>query len=400
MVKGDARRALRDRAKLRAKYALLGVHNIVLFAMAGIDMAAWDALGQSLRPAAGAAARRRAAADPAYNSKGLGILPIERSGEGSGGAGRRRLPRGQAAARPARRVAEDLEALRAVKKAIGPGVTLMVDFNQGAHRRRRDRARPHDRRRRRRALDRGADRAPTISRDAADPAASRTPIQIGENFMGPEQMAQALAAGACDYVMPDARAHRRRHRLDARRGARAGRRDRDVEPPLPRGERHLLARHADLPLARVRGLGEPDPRSSRCTLKDGHRAFPNGPASASPGTRRPWTATRSDVRLGIFRIGRRASRGRSSCRAKRVYANLAASAAKHRERAAIDYYGGASAYARSEARSRRPRRVPAAATAACSAATGCCSTCRTARSSSSATTRSCAPTRWWCRSTR
>ncbi len=31
-----------------------------------------------------------------------------------------------------------------------------------------------------------------------------TPIQIGENFMGPEQMAQALAAGSCDYVMPDA----------------------------------------------------------------------------------------------------------------------------------------------------------------------------------------------------
>jgi mandelate racemase len=32
----------------------------------------------------------------------------------------------------------------------------------------------------------------------------RTPIQLGENFMGPEQMAQALAAGACDYAMPDA----------------------------------------------------------------------------------------------------------------------------------------------------------------------------------------------------
>jgi mandelate racemase len=31
-----------------------------------------------------------------------------------------------------------------------------------------------------------------------------TPIQIGENFMGPEQMAQALAAQACDYAMPDA----------------------------------------------------------------------------------------------------------------------------------------------------------------------------------------------------
>jgi mandelate racemase len=31
-----------------------------------------------------------------------------------------------------------------------------------------------------------------------------TPIQLGENFMGPEQMAQAIAAQACDFVMPDA----------------------------------------------------------------------------------------------------------------------------------------------------------------------------------------------------
>jgi mandelate racemase len=29
------------------------------------------------------------------------------------------------------------------------------------------------------------------------------PLQIGENFDGPEAMAAALAAGACDYVMPD-----------------------------------------------------------------------------------------------------------------------------------------------------------------------------------------------------
>ena len=30
-----------------------------------------------------------------------------------------------------------------------------------------------------------------------------TPIQLGENFYGPEALHQALAAGACDYVMPD-----------------------------------------------------------------------------------------------------------------------------------------------------------------------------------------------------
>ena len=30
------------------------------------------------------------------------------------------------------------------------------------------------------------------------------PVQIGENFNGPQAMIEALAAGACDYVMPDA----------------------------------------------------------------------------------------------------------------------------------------------------------------------------------------------------
>jgi len=29
------------------------------------------------------------------------------------------------------------------------------------------------------------------------------PVQIGENFNGPESMIDALRAGACDYVMPD-----------------------------------------------------------------------------------------------------------------------------------------------------------------------------------------------------
>src|SRR6202008_2367577 len=48
MVKGDEVAPLELERKLRARYTLLGVHNMVLFAMAGIDMAAWDALAQSL----------------------------------------------------------------------------------------------------------------------------------------------------------------------------------------------------------------------------------------------------------------------------------------------------------------------------------------------------------------
>src|SRR5437016_6742907 len=77
IVKGDALAPFDLEKKLRARHALLGVHNIVLFAMSGIDMAAWDALGQALgQPLArllGAAPRPI----PAYNSKGLGILPLK-----------------------------------------------------------------------------------------------------------------------------------------------------------------------------------------------------------------------------------------------------------------------------------------------------------------------------------
>ena len=203
MVRGDALAPLEIERKLRSKYALLGVHNVVLFAMAGIDMAAWDALGQALgQPLArllGGAPRPI----PAYNSKGLGLMEkrklekeaLELVGEGFDAI---KLRLGRAQAR------EDLEALRAVKKAIGPRVTLMVDFNQGL-------SVAEAIRRGRMIDDEGgvfwieepvrADDFAGCARVAREVA---TPIQIGENFMGPEQMQQALAAQACDYVMPDA----------------------------------------------------------------------------------------------------------------------------------------------------------------------------------------------------
>ena len=102
MLKGDEVAPFDLERKLRARYTLLGVHNIVLFAMAGIDMAAWDALGQSLgQPLVrllGAAPRPI----PAYNSKGLGIHRRQGAGEGGGRAGGGRLPRSEAAPGPAR----------------------------------------------------------------------------------------------------------------------------------------------------------------------------------------------------------------------------------------------------------------------------------------------------------
>jgi len=189
--------------KLRAKYTLLGVHNIVLFAMSGIDMAAWDALSQAhgvpLARLLGAAPRPV----PAYNSNGLGILALkdlEREAvalvEEGFRAVKLRLGRADAG--------EDLLAVKGVKRQIGPQIKLMVDFNQAL-------TVAEAIRRGRMIDDEGgvywieepvrADDFAGCARVAREIA---TPVQIGENFMGPEQMAQALAAGACDYAMPDA----------------------------------------------------------------------------------------------------------------------------------------------------------------------------------------------------
>ncbi len=203
LLKGDAVAPFEIEKKLRARYTLLGAHNIVLFAMSAIDMCAWDALGQALEQPVvrllGGAPRPVLA----YNSNGLGIQelkPLAKEAEdlvaGGFSAVKLRLGRPTAAA--------DIEALKAVKKAIGPKVTLMVDFNQALT--------VAEAIRRGRMIDEEGGvlwiEEPIRADDfegcgkVADEVA--TPIQIGENFMGPEQMAQAIAAGCCDYVMPDA----------------------------------------------------------------------------------------------------------------------------------------------------------------------------------------------------
>ncbi|MEW6687465.1 MAG: enolase C-terminal domain-like protein [Pseudomonadota bacterium] len=203
MLEGDAVAPFEIERKLRARYTLLGVHNIVLFAMAGIDMCAWDALGQALGAPVARLLGGALQPVPAYNSKGLGIMPlkplikeaVELVEEGFP-AVKLRLGRPDAKA--------DLEALRAVKKAIGPETALMVDFNQAL-------TVAEALRRGRMIDDEGGVvwieepvRADDFAGCATLAREIKTPIQIGENFMGPEQMAQAIAAGACDYVMPDA----------------------------------------------------------------------------------------------------------------------------------------------------------------------------------------------------
>jgi mandelate racemase len=203
MIAGDPLAPSDIAAKLRRQYTLLGIHNIVLIAMSGLDMAAWDAmaqeLGQPLARVLGGSVRPI----PAYNSKGLGLMRIDALAKEAEslvneGFAAVKLRLGRSSAK------EDLDAVRAVKKAIGPEVALMCDFNQALT--------VTEAIVRGRMLDQEGSlvwieeptRADDFQGNARIATALATPVQLGENFMGPEQMAQALAAGACDYVMPDA----------------------------------------------------------------------------------------------------------------------------------------------------------------------------------------------------
>ena len=98
---------------------------------------------------------------------------------------------------------QDLAVTRAVRKRLPDAIELPVDYNQALT--------VAEAIRRGRALE-GEGVAwleePVRHDDYAGNAtvarALAVPVQIGENFNGPEAMIEALAARACDYVMPDA----------------------------------------------------------------------------------------------------------------------------------------------------------------------------------------------------
>jgi len=171
-------------------------------ALAGIDMAAWDALavarGVPLVGLLGGSAGRLAA----YNSNGLGLIGSAKAFAqaqqlAAPGFGAVKVRLGYADARA------DVEVVRAVKQAIGDGVELMADYNQGLS--------VAEALRRTEALA-GEGLAwieEPVSADDFEGHArirgkSRVPVQMGENWWGPHEMAVCLATGATDLVMPDA----------------------------------------------------------------------------------------------------------------------------------------------------------------------------------------------------
>ncbi len=201
-LKGLAVSPLELDRRLQAQFRLLGAKGVVGMALAGIDMAAWDALarlqGLPLAQALGA----DLTAIPAYNSCGLGMIGAERVAQEA----QVLLTSGFKAIKVRLgypNLETDIEVVHAVKGAVGGDVLLMSDFNQALP--------VPEAVRRIQALD-GEGlcwiEEPTLADNYEGYAVirqkARTPIQMGENWWGVHEMAQCLKAGASDLGMPDA----------------------------------------------------------------------------------------------------------------------------------------------------------------------------------------------------
>ena len=201
LIKGERVKPADIAARLARRFALIGVTGTVRMALSGLDAAMWDALavaaGLPLATILGSAPRPILA----YNSCGLGLMAPDAVADEAV----RLTERGFKAVKlrlgyPT--LNEDLAALKAVRKRLGAGIDVMVDYNQAL------------------SVDDAVTRADALASEgiywleepirhddmagnARIAATSRTLLQIGENFNGVEAMAAALEASACHLVMPD-----------------------------------------------------------------------------------------------------------------------------------------------------------------------------------------------------
>jgi len=200
-LKGEPVAPITIEQKLRKRLALLGVQGLQALALSGIDVACWDvaakAAGLPLARFLGGVPRPI----PAYNSNGLGLIGAERAAAESvelavPGFKAIKVRLGYPT------IAEDVAAVRAVRRAVGEAMILMSDYNQALL--------PPEAEARARALD--AEGLAWIEEPvrfddyvgcARVAAAAATPIQIGESCWGVHDMQKALDANACDLFMPD-----------------------------------------------------------------------------------------------------------------------------------------------------------------------------------------------------
>jgi mandelate racemase len=191
---------------LNKRYTLIGVQGIVRMAMAMMDVACWDAAAKAANLPLAAYLGAAPQPIPAYNSCGLGLMAPQAVADEA-----EKLLAGNDRAAGFRAVKlrlgyatleEDLAATRAVRNRVADSVMIMTDFNQALS--------AEEALRRGCALDDEGIywiEEPVRHDDYVASAALAneiaTPVQIGENFSQVYDMESALAAQACDFVMPD-----------------------------------------------------------------------------------------------------------------------------------------------------------------------------------------------------
>ncbi len=202
LIEGDLLAPLAIERKLQRSFRLLGLQGLTGMAVAGIDMAAWDALAKAWEVPLARLLGGEVRKVPAYNSCGLGTIGAERAAEEAQdlvaqgfGAVKVRLGYPE--------LKTDVEVVRAIRRSVGEDVVLMSDYNQSLS--------VAEARRRAAALDgeglywiEELTRADDYSGHAQVRREARTPIQIGENWWGPHDMAKSVEAGASSYAMADA----------------------------------------------------------------------------------------------------------------------------------------------------------------------------------------------------
>lgn len=186
-------------AAMDAKFRLLGWQGLVGMAVSGLDMAFWDALGQT----AGQPLVTLLGGSPrpirAYDSYGV-VDPVadERDlrrslDQGFGGI---KIKGGDGDA------ANDERVVKGVRALLGPDIALMLDFNQSLDPaeagRRIARLAPYDLHWIEEPVA-----AENLQGHAQVRATSAISIQSGENWWFPRGFAEAIAAGASDFIMPD-----------------------------------------------------------------------------------------------------------------------------------------------------------------------------------------------------
>lgn len=199
LMQGEALAPAEVEQKLAKRFRLLGTQGLVGIALAAIDMALWDALARLhntslVRLLGGVEKPLRPYGAVGYDGEIASANVAE--------AWAKRGLTGVKAKIGYATVREDVAVVRAMRKAVGDDVAIMVDYNQCLT--------PMEAIERLRVLDdEGLTwvEEPTLAHDYAGHAliarAARTPIQCGENWWGTLDMQHALDAQASDFVMPD-----------------------------------------------------------------------------------------------------------------------------------------------------------------------------------------------------